>query len=178
MKVQNVNLRVEEKEDLPLVAEWLNTPDVLGEHEGFTQVIRSELEKRYGEAHPEQQTFVVEMKDGSKIGLISHFLIDRVPTLGTFLIPSERGKGYCTEAAQIVVDFLFLSKDIVRIQTIINIENKSSQKVVEKVGFLREGTLRKYSFIRGKWTSAHVYSILREEWNEPKMLTKTAWHEN
>jgi len=75
-----VNLRVEEKEDLPLVAEWLNTPDVLGEHEGFAQISRSDLEKRYGEAHPEQQTFVIEKKDGSKIGLISHFPVDRVPT--------------------------------------------------------------------------------------------------
>ena len=43
---KNVNLRVEEKEDLPLVAEWLNTPDALGEHEGFTQ----KFQVRVGEA--------------------------------------------------------------------------------------------------------------------------------
>jgi len=168
-----VNLRIEEKEDLPLVAEWLNCPDVLGEYEGFTQTSLSELEKRYNETRPEQQTFVIEKKDKGKIGLISHFLIDRVTTLSTFLIPNERGKGYSTEATQILVDYLFLSKDITRIQVIINTENKSSQRVVQKVGFLKEGTLRKYSFVRGRLTDSFLYSILREEWKEPKILTRT-----
>jgi ribosomal-protein-alanine N-acetyltransferase len=174
---KTVNLRIEEKEDLPLGAEWLNNPDVLGEYEGFTQISKSELEKRYSEARPEQQTFVIEKKDGSKIGLISHFPMDRVTTLSTFLIPTERGKGYCSEATQILVDFLFLSKDIARIQVIVNNENKPSQRVVEKCGFLREGTLRRYPFIRGRWRDSFLYSIIKEEWKEPKTLARAVQHQ-
>jgi RimJ/RimL family protein N-acetyltransferase len=49
-----------------------------------------------------------------------------------------------------------------------------SQKVLEKVGFKKEGTLRKPVVIRGEWTDMTLYSILREEWKEPKKLTKTA----
>jgi len=48
-----------------------------------------------------------------------------------------------------------------------------SQKVLEKIGFKREGTLRKTALIRGELRDVHVYSILREEWKEPKILTKT-----
>ena len=94
--------------------------------------------------------------------------------IGYDIIPGERGKGYGTEAIRIIVDHLFLTKDIVRIQAVTNVGNKPSQRVLEKAGFTKEGTLRKVGYIRGDWTDAYVYSILREEWKEPKMLTKTS----
>jgi len=90
------------------------------------------------------------------------------------LVPSERGKGYCTEAAKIMVDFLFLSKDTIRIQAQTDPRNAASQKVLEKVGFKKEGTVRKSFFMRGEWRDAYLYSILREEWKGPKVLTRTS----
>jgi RimJ/RimL family protein N-acetyltransferase len=44
---------------------------------------------------------------------------------------------------------------------------------LEKAGFKKDGTMRKYFFLRGELRDVHVYSILREEWQEPKILTKT-----
>ena len=73
-----------------------------------------------------------------------------------------------------MVDYLFLSKNIVRIQAGTHVENKASQKILERSGFKREGLVRKEMFVRGKWTDIYLYSILREEWKEPKILTKTA----
>jgi hypothetical protein len=43
---------------------------------------------------------------------------------------------------------------------------------LEKAGFRKEGTLRNNFFIRGEWTDDYIYSIIREEWKEPKLLTK------
>jgi ribosomal-protein-alanine N-acetyltransferase len=94
--------------------------------------------------------------------------------LYTGLNPNERGKGYGTEAVQLMVDYLFLSKDLARIQAIANVRNKASQRVLEKAGFQREGTIRKCLFNRGELRDYYLYSILREEWKEPKILTKTA----
>jgi aminoglycoside 6'-N-acetyltransferase len=88
--------------------------------------------------------------------------------IGYDIISNERGKGYGTEAAQLIVDYLFLSKDIGRIQAITDVRNKPSQRVLEKTGFKREGTIRKSGFVRGAWTNAYLYSIIREEWREPK----------
>jgi RimJ/RimL family protein N-acetyltransferase len=73
-----------------------------------------------------------------------------------------------------MVDYLFLSKDAMRIQVQTDLRNVASQKVIEKVGFKKEGTLRKNFFMRGELRDCYLYSILREEWKEPKMLTKTA----
>jgi RimJ/RimL family protein N-acetyltransferase len=89
-------------------------------------------------------------------------------------LPNERGKGYCSEAVKIMVDYLFLSKDTGRIQAQTDPRNIASQKVLEKVGFKKEGILRRSFFTRGEWRDAYVYSILREEWKEPKILTRTS----
>jgi RimJ/RimL family protein N-acetyltransferase len=89
------------------------------------------------------------------------------------MIPNERGKGYCTEAVRIIIDYLFLSRDVVRIQAQTETGNLASQKVLEKAGFKKEGTMRKCDFSRGELRDTHLYSILREEWKEPKILTKT-----
>jgi RimJ/RimL family protein N-acetyltransferase len=43
--------------------------------------------------------------------------------------------------------------------------------VLEKAGFTLEGTIRKH--VRGERRDAYLFSILREEWKEPKILTRT-----
>ena len=167
-----MNLRVVEKEDLPLIVEWANDPEFNGEHEPIMQLSRTELEKWHANLAPEEKWFLIEKKGGTKVGMVRHDSRAWATTVGSVLIPSERGKGYCTEALRIMVDYLFLSKDIVRVQACANEENAASQRVLEKVGFTKEGTMRKSSFSRGKWVDMAVYSILREEWKEPKILTK------
>jgi len=171
-----VNLRIIEKEDLPLFAEWLNNPEVIGEYNPLRQMTRTEAEKIL-ENPLELKPFFIEKTDGSKIGFIAHFYVlhpaGRELEIGYSLVPNERGKGYCTEALEIMVDYLFLSKDTMRIQAQTDTRNAASQKVLEKVGFVKEGTVRKSFFFSGEWRDAYLYSILREEWKEPKIITKT-----
>jgi len=54
-----------------------------------------------------------------------------------------------------------------------DVRNVASQRVLEKSGFQKEGIIRKRLFFRGEWTDNLLYSILREEWKEPKILTRT-----
>jgi RimJ/RimL family protein N-acetyltransferase len=173
---KNVNLRIEEKEDLSLLTEWFNKPEVFGEYNPLHQMSKTEVEKIFENPH-EEKLFIIEKKDGSKIGFITHFYVLHVAgrqlEIGYSLVPNERGKGYGTEATQLMVDYLFLSKDTKRIQAQTDPRNVASHKVLEKVGFKKEGTLRKSFFMRGEWRDAYIYSILREEWKEPKILTKT-----
>jgi len=163
-----------EKEDLPLVAEWVNDSDFVGEYLLPIQWSRAEIEK-VSENNPfEYKMFIIEKKDGTKIGFVSqaymlHFW-GKLLEIGYALIPSERGKGYCTEAAKIMVDYLFLSKDTMRIQAHTDAKNVASHKVLEKAGFKKEGTIRKSFFVRGEFRDFYLYSILREEWKEPKIL--------
>ena len=171
-----VNLRLMEKEDLPLFAEWTNKPEVFGEYNPLRQTSKTEIEKDFDKGGLEYTGFIVEKKNGGKIGLICHFTLmhpaGRLLEIGYSLVPEERGKGYGTEAVRIMADYLFLSKNVMRIQACTDTRNLASQKVLEKAGFKKEGTMRKYLFIRGEWRDAIMYSIVREEWKEPKILTK------
>ncbi len=170
---RNVNLRVAEKEDLPLIAEWLNDSDFFN-YASFPQRSRPELENEYDRLPSDSKWFLIEKKDGVRIGFFYHELEGSQLEIGYALIPSERGRGHCAEAITIMVDYLFLTKEITRIQATTDVRNKASQRVLEKSGFKREGVIRKACFARGQWRDECLYSILREEWKEPRILTKTA----
>ena len=176
---RNVNLRIAEKEDIPLFTDWWNSLEVIGDYELFPQMSKAEMEKQIekwsSQPSPfDTKVFIIEKKDESKIGYIGHRPVGRSQELGYAILPSERKKGYCSESVMIMVDYLFLSKDIVRVQAQTDPRNLASQKVLEKAGFKKEGILRRNFFQRGEWKDAYIYSILREEWKEPKILTKTA----
>jgi RimJ/RimL family protein N-acetyltransferase len=170
---KNVNLRIMEKEDLSIVKEWDNDVGIMGEYEPIVQETKADLERQYDKL-TEGQWFFVEKKDGTKIGFIAHFLTQgKLTAIGYALLPSERGKGYGSEAVKIIVDYLFLSKNIVRIQAETHPENKASQRILEKAGFKKEGTIRRSFFSRGVWRDTAMLSVLREEWKEPEILTRT-----
>ena len=52
---KTVNLRIIEKEDLPLVSEWANNPEFGGEYEPFEQVSLQEVEKWYENLRSEEK---------------------------------------------------------------------------------------------------------------------------
>lgn len=101
-----------------------------------------------------------------------HVKADGRVGIGYDLLAEERGKGHATEAVQIITDYLFLTKNIVRIQAETDPENKASWRVLEKAGFSKEGVMRKAFFTRGQWKDTAMYSLLREDWKEPKMLER------
>jgi len=171
---RNVNLKIVEREDASLLQEWWNNPEFTGAHNPLdAQQSKADIEKQLEKLGSERMWFLILKKDGSKIGFLGMGSGVFGWQIGYVLIPSERGKGYCTEAVQLAVDYLFMSKDIVRVQAGTFTDNVASQRVLEKAGFQREGTIRKGMFAWGSWVDLYIYGILKEDWKEPKILTKT-----
>ncbi|KAK9083808.1 hypothetical protein Scep_030279 [Stephania cephalantha] len=74
------------------------------------------------------------------------------------------GMGIATAAVKAVVFCVFKELPwLERMEGLVFVENKGSQRVLEKAGLLREGVLRKYFFIRGKSVDIVVYSILADD---------------
>lgn len=169
LKGKKVDLVLAERGDLHVLRDWFNDIDFVGEFEPFQQQTLSELEKQY-DSKNEHNEYFVQKKDGTRIGAIVHFKAGDQFGIGYMLVPEERGKGYGSEAIQIMVDYLFLHKNIVRIQAETHTANMASQRVLEKAGFKREGTLRQSFFSRGCWRDTAMFSILREDWRGPKIL--------
>ena len=80
--------------------------------------------------------------------------------------PIRRGRGIATEAVSLLIDWLFSTKKIARLQAAMMPENAASRRVVEKCGFQREGVLRQAAFIQGRSTDLELWSLLRAEWEE------------
>jgi RimJ/RimL family protein N-acetyltransferase len=170
-----VNLRIIEKDDFGTYTEWVNSAEIMGEFLFGSQRSMQETEEHYSTRSHEFGTFVIEKKDGTRIGIL-HFFDSKFggyaksKEMGYFLIPEERGKGFCTEAVGLVLDYLFLAYPLVRIQAVCATTNIASRRVLEKSGFQLEGTLRQLAFFFGKHKDIAIFSILREEWNGPNTL--------
>ncbi len=86
--------------------------------------------------------------------------------LGYWLGKPYRGKGIMTKAAEEVVKFGFLELKLHRIDVWHYDINKGSQRIIEKLGFVYEGTRREAYFKNGKWVSSLMYGMLEEEHNK------------
>lgn len=177
---KKVNLRIIDKEDFSTYAAWMNNQEFVGDFFMAPQMSVSHIEKSLSEPSPDSALFIIESKDGTKSGWITYFQTRyggyaTSNELGYMVTPEGRGKGYCSEAVALILDYLYLLKDIDRIQALIVEENVASKRVLEKNGFKKEGVLRKLVYSLGKWWDTSVYSILRDEWGSPKILKKKLW---
>ena len=74
------------------------------------------------------------------------------------------GHGYATEAARAVLQWAFDTLDLNRVQAEADTRNGASARVLEKLGFLLEGTLREDCIVNGDVSDSWVYGLLRRQW--------------
>lgn len=83
--------------------------------------------------------------------------------IGYSMDEMHNGKGYMTEAVSLAVDFGFNELKLHRIEAGVMPHNLGSIKVLEKVGFQKEGIARKNVHINGKWEDHQILAIIAEE---------------
>ncbi|KAJ4967953.1 hypothetical protein NE237_014654 [Protea cynaroides] len=86
--------------------------------------------------------------------------------LGYVLASKYWGKGIATQAVKLVVSSIFKEwPHLVRLEALVDVENPGSQRVLEKMGFQKEGVLRKYLIQKGKIRDMVIYSFLSTDPN-------------
>ena len=88
----------------------------------------------------------------------------RSAALGYCLDDAAWGQGYATEAAHAVLQWAFDTLDLNRVQAETDTRNLASARVLEKLGFVREGTLREDCVVDGEVSDSWVYGLLRRDW--------------
>jgi ribosomal-protein-alanine N-acetyltransferase len=83
--------------------------------------------------------------------------------LGYWIDRSVAGRGLATLAVALVCDHAFGPMGLHRLQADIRPENGPSQALVERLGFRREGLLRRYLDIDGDWRDHLTYALLAED---------------
>ncbi|MBK8799824.1 MAG: GNAT family N-acetyltransferase [Anaerolineales bacterium] len=90
----------------------------------------------------------------------------RSAMLGYCFDGSAWGQGFATEAAGALLQWAFNTLDLNRVQSEADTRNAASGRVLEKLGFLREGTLRENCIVDGEASDSWVYGLLRREWEQ------------
>jgi RimJ/RimL family protein N-acetyltransferase len=88
----------------------------------------------------------------------------RSAALGYCLGDAAWGHGYATEGARALLRWAFETLDLNRVQSETDTRNAASARVLEKLGFVREGTLREDCTVNGEVSDSWVYGLLRQDW--------------
>jgi RimJ/RimL family protein N-acetyltransferase len=166
---QKVTLRQMGKADVARRVKWLNDPDI-----NKTLLIDEKLDLNKSLEWFERtikdksrRDFVVETREGKPIGIIALVHIDDVHgTAECFCVIGEKaywGGGIGTEAHILLADWAFRDLGLHKIWACIRPENTAIIKVVEKIGFKVEGTLREEKCVAGKRVDVVRIGLLRRE---------------
>ncbi|MFD7070128.1 GNAT family N-acetyltransferase [Streptomyces sp. NPDC059913] len=92
----------------------------------------------------------------------------RSASLGYCYGEAAWGHGYATEAAGSLLRWAFDTLDLNRVQAEADTRNAASARVLEKLGFVREGTLREDCVVNGEVSDSWVYGLIRRDWRPPE----------
>jgi len=112
--------------------------------------------------------FAIERRDDAAVvGTCALFGIDapcRRAEVGYALLASEWGHGYAGEAAAALLDWGFAHLRLHRVEADIDPRNVASARVLERLGFAREGHLRERWIVGGEICDSLIYGLLAREW--------------
>lgn len=172
---RTVRLRAPKPEDYATLFHWYNDAETVAPFDRFSLDTYEEFERAITDApsdpHSLAPRFVVERRSDDRVlGFVGHYrahpVLEFTDVWYVLGERNERGKGYGGEAVGLLVDYLFHALEIERVGATVDTENTPSFHLLEKLGFRREGTLRKALFHHAHWHDVIVYGITRSEWAE------------
>ena len=105
---------------------------------------------------------VVARPAGEAVGAISLTIRHpRVAEAGCFILQRARNAGFAEHATVLVSRWGLLDGGLARVQATVEPWNSASQRVLAKVGFVREGLLRSYATFGARTDDAFMYSLVR-----------------
>ena len=174
VSTERLILRRFEKSDVDSVfRNWASDPEVqinYGEPVYETKENVSELLDKYIAKYENPYFYrwaVIEKASGECIGQIAYFLVDPANEFAEieYCIGAQyQGRGYATEACKEIIRYGFDQIGLHKVQICCRTANQKSRRVIEKCGFIYEGTLRDYfKMADGTFEGRMYYSLLRGE---------------
>lgn len=148
------NLKVQDN-----LRDGLPYPYTVADAENFiSEMLAADMDKVFA--------FAIEA-DRQVVGSIAAYRYENIhqytAELGYYIGEDWWGKGYATEAVRQICDFIFKTSDILRIFAEPFAHNRASCRVLEKAGFVKEGTLRSNAVKNGQIMDMQMYALVREK---------------
>jgi len=147
----------------PEVTRWFSWGPYTDEEQARAYVAGLPAQRRRGQ----QLDLLVAQRDGGPIGITHLSEIarrDRRAVVGSWLGRAHWGTGANTEAKALVAHLAFADLGLERLGAYTNVEHARSQAALARLGFRREGVLRRFHRHGDVFHDVVVWSLLREEW--------------
>lgn len=117
-------------------------------------------QKIYSE--PNEKRFIFKIKN-KIIGACDLYSIEKnhKAKIRFWIGTDFQGKGIASRAAKLILEYAFKELKLVRIEARALTENIGSWKTLEKIGFEREGTVRKANKKGDEYIDDYIYSVVR-----------------
>lgn len=143
---------------------------VRGDESPWRPQVRDFAESRAAHLENEKvSAFTVAMPDDEPAGMASLWGIDfynRKAHIGLSLRPTHRGKGLGTDVVRVLCRYAFVVLGLHRVGIETLADNEAMIRSAQRVGFVREGVLRRDGWVMGKFLDIHMFGLLVEEWTE------------
>jgi len=168
-----VRLRPLAPGDLRTVFGWYEDPEVVAPHDRYEtdtyDRFAADVAAAAGDPTSLAPRYAIEDRsDGRLVGVVGHYLahpvLEYVDVWYLLGDPSVRGNGFGREAVGLLVTELFRTGSVERVGAVCDVENIPSYRLLEGLGFRREGSLRSALFHHGRWHDVYTYGVTRAEW--------------
>ena len=147
----------------PQVTRWFSWGPYSSEAEARAYLARLAPQRARGE----QLDLVVEHLDAGPIGISGLSELarrDRRATIGSWLGRGWWGTGANQEAKALMCHLAFALLRLDRVGAYSNVEHERSQRALQRIGFQREGVLRRYHRHGGRALDVVIFGLLRADW--------------
>jgi RimJ/RimL family protein N-acetyltransferase len=140
LDADGIVLRVMNDDDAAWITKACNDPDIAR----FIVAMPSPFAQRWA-SDTDAELVIADAASGEPLGVVSLRVAERDPGLaavGYWLLAEARGRGAATIAVRLIARWAFEALGVRRLELTTAPNNLASQRVAERVGFIREGVLR------------------------------------
>ncbi|MHA1147341.1 MAG: GNAT family N-acetyltransferase [Promethearchaeota archaeon] len=173
LKYKETKLRPLLLEDIDNVMSWVNDPEVVGRYAYFNEPFTREEELRWLEEKlksPNDRFYAIENQTGAYLGNIAIEKIHWPSKNGALSITignkKERGKGHGQRAINLILYIAFKKLKLHKVYLSVAEDNSIGIHIYNKLGFIKEGTLRDHYVIDGNYVDMFFMSILEDEFRK------------
>ena len=175
LHLDNVYLRILDKEDIERNTMWINSEyicDIMGY---LPNMSKSQQYEWYEQLTKDNNRFVfaICLKDNDKhignAGLGNIDYVSRHAMLSIFIADRQHhSKGIGSKSTRLILCFAFERLNLNKVYLQTSIRFKTAIKMYESIGFVKEGTMRQHYYSNGVYEDKIIYSILRSEYFNTK----------
>ncbi len=174
---QKSSLRGLRRTDLQTIGRWWDDPEVTYLLEmGARPSREKELEAFWRlvmESEDNIAFAICDPADGRLLGTCGLYAISWVCRRAQFnILIGEKDawdRGIGSDAAQLILRYAFSKLNLESVQLGVNSENLRAIASYRKVGYVHEGTRRRFIFRNGRYYDMEMFSVLRDEYQTASM---------